>query len=198
MKKFAIALCAAALAAPAVSFAAPSYTYVQGGYLNISPESTDNDIDGYFVGASYLVAPNVFVAGGYSDTKGDGTGPLGGQYSIKTKSYNVGAGIRAPLTDYMDFTFAAAYVHADNDGTSPFGSASAKDDGYSITPGLRTLLGEHFEVDASYNYVDVTDDPESSFDIGALVHITQMFSVGATYRFGDNADSWNAGLRVNF
>lgn len=198
MKKLAIAALAAALTAPVAAFAAPSYTYVQGGYLNVDPSNASNDLEGYFVGASFQIAPNVFIVGGYNNTEGDGAGPFGGQFSAEVQTYNVGAGIRAPITDYMDFNLAAAYVHAEGDYDSPFGAATSKDDGFSVTPGLRTLLGEHLEVVANYNYIDVAEDAESSFDVGGLVHITKMFSVGGTYRFGDNADGWNAGLRVNF
>lgn len=202
MKNITKIMLASALLMPTMSFAGGlSYTYIQGGYTSITTDQYDVDSDGYYVGGSFLVAPNVFIIGSYSDVSSDEftVGAVTGQ--VDSTSYNAGLGIRAPITDFMDANLAAAYVHSESDGTasSAFGSVSGSSDGdgYSVSAGLRTLLGERLEINTGYNYVDVSDG-QGSFDIGGLIHFTKMISASAAYRFGDDANAWTVGGRLNF
>lgn len=203
MKNMTKGLIASMLMLPAAAFAGGpselSYTYVQGGYTSLTTDS-DVDADGWYAGGSFLVLPNVFVFGSYSDTSSeDFTGPLGAvTFNIDATSYNAGLGLRAPVTDFMDINVGAAWVHAESDtNASTGGSSSTSDDGYSISAGVRSLLGKALEVNAGYNYVDL-DDSQGSFDVGGLVHITSLISVSAAYRFGEDANAWTAGARLNF
>lgn len=188
MKNVAKSLTAALLLVPALSFAGDlSYTYVQGGYTKITLDRFDIDSDGYYVGGSYHIAPNVFVFGSYSSVESDTN------FTIEGETFNVGAGLRAPVTDYADFNLAAAFVRAE--GSSAFGSS--EDDGFSVSTGLRARLTDCFEFNGGFNYADVAEE-EFSFDVGGIVHFTGLISATAAYRFGENADAWTAGLRLNF
>ena len=194
MKNIAKTLMATMLSAPALCFAGDlSYTYVQGGYTSVTVDvgNTEIDSDGWYAGGSFLVAPNVFLFGSYSELASDTSA-----ITLDTTSYNVGLGVRAPITDYVDFNVAAAWVNVENEYTGIFINSSGESDGYSVSAGFRALLGEHLEINTGYNYADVEDET-GSFDVGGLLHITKLISVTAAYRFGE-AEAWTAGARLNF
>ncbi|KAA2284742.1 diffusible signal factor-reguated Ax21 faimly protein [Arenimonas fontis] len=158
-----------------------SYTYVEGGYINI-----DNDADGFGVRGSFEFGNSGFYGfGAYSWLETD----VG---STDIDASELGFGYAHGLTDNLDLIGEAAWQNVDVDGA---GSA----DGYRASVGLRGSFTENFEGLIKANYVD-GDDIDSDFTgtIGAQYKFNKTWGITGEVEFADNAETYLVGLRASF
>jgi Outer membrane protein beta-barrel domain len=158
MKTKFLALAFVALAPFAASADAPSYSYID---LNYQMSGTFDagfasfDTDGFGLDGSFAIGDNWFVEFDYTALSTD---PDIGDVS----GYALYAGWHGDL-----FFAKLGYASADYAGTD--------DSGYSGAFGLRTLLGENFEISA---YAGMSDYG----NVGS----TTDYGLGAVWMFGDN------------
>lgn len=158
-----------------------SYTYVEGGYLNV-----DGDADGFGVRGSFEFGESNFYGfGSYAMAEIDGT-------SVDVEFTDFGLGYAHSLSDNADLISEIAYVNADIDG---FGSA----DGYRASVGVRGSFSDKFEGLVKANYVDNSDvDGDFSGTIGAQYKFTQTWGMTGEIEFADGGETYLVGLRASF
>lgn len=189
---------------PLASFAAKdlSYTYIQGAYAVVELDDSDEDADGFTAAFSGQISDSFFVFAGYGSVESDDFTFLNTRVSQEVETISAGLGIILPLTESggTDLNLTGAFIHREftqNSNNDDF-RFDADDEGYGLGARLRHLLTEQIELNASVDYEDVLDDDTTSYTAGALFHLTEAFSLGGSYTFGDNADGWGAGVRFHF
>jgi Ax21 family sulfation-dependent quorum factor len=101
-----------------------SYNYVQGGYVGTNTDA--GDADGWSLGGSVAVHPNVFLIGNYTSQNVDGV-------NADFDQWRVGAGYNKSFSPKADFVANLAYEKYDLGGGLDF-------DGYSAEAGVRGAL----------------------------------------------------------
>ncbi len=185
MKRLAIALALAA----AVPFAASAadginYDYVQGGY--VATNSSDPDADGWGLGGSVSVHPNVHLFADYA------------RQDIKHTSFNydqwrVGGGYHTQVGSNTDFVANVAYERFD-------AGAGLNVDGYSVEGGVRSALAPNFEGYAMLGYLDGNHYKGDAYGrLGATVKFNSNWSANADVRFINGGENqWFVGPRYSW
>lgn len=192
------ALCAAALIGLPLTAMAEglSYNYLEAGYVSSDLDDADTDFDGYRAKLSVLINEGVYILGGYTDLESDenANGAKGTSEAI-----TAGLGFRFGLFDATDLNIEAAWLNSEVgiDGGLLDG-ADTEDDGYTIGAGVRHLFFPQLEAGLKVDYTDVFDDDDFAYTGSALFHVIPHLSIGGSYTFADNSDTWTAGLRFNF
>ena len=71
------------------------------------------------------------------------------------------------------------------------------DNGLALGGGVRSRLGESFEVDAGLKYVDL-DESDTGLHVGARYYFNDTMALGASIDDNDNADTLRLGFRWEF
>jgi len=185
MKRLVLAVALAA----AVPFAASAadgvnYNYVQGGY--VATNTSGPDADGWGLGGSVAVHPNVHLFADYA------------RQDIKNTAYNydqwrVGGGYNTAINSQTDFVANVAYERLDA------GSGVAVD-GYSVEGGVRAALAQRFEGYAMVGYLDGNQLKGEPYGrLGATVKFSPNWGVNADVRFVDGGtQQWFVGPRFSW
>lgn len=162
-----------------------SYTYVEGGYINV-----DGDADGFGVRGAFEFGDSGFYGlGGYSRVELDNT-------SIDVDSYEIGIGYAHGLSDKTDLIGEVAYLNSETNGL-PFGDIDV--DGYRTSVGLRGSFSDNFEGLIKANYVDGDGlDGEFTGTLGGQYKFGQTWGVTGEVEFGDGGETYLVGLRASF
>lgn len=181
------ALLAALTLAPLASQAeGPSYSYVEGGYVITDVDGIGSDADGFLIRGSVELTDDFFLFAGYVDQDISG---------VDLKQYSVGAGYAWSATDTTDLYGKVGYAKAEAD----YMGFGIDDDGYSLGIGVRSFVMEKLELEASVNYVDLSDSgDDTTFGAGARWYFTEQFAMGIEAGVGDDATSYGIGLRWSF
>ena len=158
-----------------------SYTYVEGGYVNL-----DSDADGFGVRGSFEFGQSNFYGfGSYAQVEVDNT-------NIDVDNTEIGFGYAHDLSANADLISEIAWNDIDVDG---FGS----EDGYRASVGLRGSFTENFEglIKANYNDGDNADG-DFTGTIGAQYKFSQTWGMVGEATFGDNGETYLVGLRASF
>lgn len=158
-----------------------SYTYVEGGYVNV-----DGDADGFGVRGSFEFADSGFYGfGGYNTVEIDNT-------NVDVDTYDIGLGYAHDLSTNTALIAELAYINSDVDG---FGDI----DGYRTSVGLRGSFSENFEGLVKANYVDGSDfSGDFSGTVGAQYKFAQNWGVVGEVEFADGGETYLLGLRASF
>lgn len=178
-------LLAVSMFAPAAVMAGPSYNYIEAGYQSVDLDDGPT-LDGYGLAGSFAVAENFHVFGGLGEVK---------KSPVTLTSSELGVGYNTPLTGTTDLVLRAAWVHGEVKA-SGFGSSS--DNGWGAQAGVRSMLTEQFELNGFVTHVDLFDDSETGFSIGAVYHFTHNFGLSGGVDASSDATGWNLGVRFSF
>lgn len=164
-----------------------SYTYVEGGYVNVNGDG-GADADGFGVRGSFEFGDSGFYGfGAYSQVEVD---DVPGEVDID--STQLGFGYAHGLTDNADLISELSYVNTDVEG---LGDA----DGYRASVGLRGSFSDNFEGLVKANWTDGSDiDGDFSGTIGAQYKFTQTWGVTGEVEFADGGETYMLGLRASF
>jgi len=164
---------AAALALPLSAMAEGlSYNYLEGSY--VIPE---ND-DAFRIGGSFLLNPQFFL-------KADGTVFEGGNLLTGQLGY------RHALNNTLDLNITGGLLYADPDGGD-------SETGYTFGGGLRALVAPQLELNGGIAYVDIYDNSDVAFSVGAVYNFNANWAISGGGTFVDDADEFNVGVRYNF
>lgn len=159
---------------------APKWSYIEGGFIDFSPEAGASD-DGLFFGGSMEIL-RIFHAIAEYDEVGD--------YSF----WNAGFGWHGAFGDPLDAFAEIAWRNVDYDS----GSNDFSDDGASLAAGVRWMLGKNFELKGTATWVDVGDSDATFRAEGLFYLLGNKLGLGASFELGD-ADTarvfarWNLG-----
>ena len=160
--------------------AAPAWTYVEAGYLNVDPDNLDSG-DSWFAGGSLGFLKNFHANARYVD--GDYSNNLDYTY------WEFGGGWHGLLGEKADLVAEASWVDTE--------VSSSSDDGAGLTGGVRWKLLEFLELDGFVNWVDYDSGSEESYEARAIFDVWRI-GVGASAEFADSANQYNVFVRFNF
>lgn len=152
----------------------PKWDSLSIGYQNV--DLSGIDVSGFTFSGSKLVNDNVFFFGNVSmnsDTVG------GIDFDLDTTT--LGVGYRHGISDKTDFFGSLSYEKLEVEASGRGLSDSADGNGYGLTVGLRSMASDKVELLGSLGYIDIEDDSEAEFAVGAYYHFTDRFALGLNY-----------------
>lgn len=159
-----------------------SYNYVQGGY--VSTNTDGGNADGWGLGGSVAVHPNVHLFGNYSSQSVD-------DFNADIDQWRMGAGYHTALSPRADFVANVAYEKYDVGGFDF--------DGYSVEAGVRGAMTPMLEGYALLGYEDGGDFDGDAFGrVGALVKFTPSWGATAEVKIADGDTQWFVGPRLSW
>ena len=182
---FAIALsCAAAVPFTAAAADGIDYNYVQGGYS--ATNASGPDADGWGLGGSVAVHPNVHLFADYSRQGINHT-------SINFDTWRVGGGYNTAVGKNTDFVANVAYERID-------AGSGVNADGYSLEGGVRSALAHNFEGYAMVGYLDGNHASGEAYGrVGATVKFNPNWGVNADVRvINGGTTQWFVGPRFTW
>ena len=182
MKRTLIALALSAMSAVTMAEQAkPNYTYIEGGYANVS-----GDADGVAVRGSFdFGTAGLYGIGSYSFVETD----IG---SVDVEVGEIGLGYHHSISDKADLLAEATYMNTDVQG---FGDV----DGYRASVGVRGFMSNNFEGTIKANYIDCDGcNGDFSGTVGAVYHLNNTWGITADVQFDDTADAYVLGMRASF
>lgn len=160
-----------------------SYNYVQGGYVGSNTDA--GDTDGWGLGGSVAVHPNVHLFGNFASHEIDGT-------SVDIDQWRAGVGYNRAFSPNADFVANIAYDRYDAGAGLDF-------DGYSAEAGVRGALSPMFEGYALLGYEDGGDfDGDAYGRLGATVKFNRTWGVNADVKFADGDTQYFVGPRLTW
>ena len=169
----------------------PNWNYLEFGYLKGDIEDAgDIDPDGFGAGLSFEVGSDFVIQVKRLNISEDVLG-----FDVEATQTNIGFGYIVPATDTTDFILGASYVDVE---ACLEGFGCDDDNGYGLDAGVRSMLTESFELSATIGYVDISDESDTAFGVGANYYITDNFSLGLTWGSSDDVDTYGLNARFSF
>jgi hypothetical protein len=190
MKRTALfgAIVAALAAAPGIVLADMNYTNLEVNYLDLEVgDGADINGDGFEFGGSWELNDQFHLFGSWQEQSLD--------FGIDGRTMEFGGGWNHGFTDTLDFVGTLSYVDAELE--DDFNTVS--DDGLALGGGIRSRLGDSFEVDASLKYVDFDESgSDTGLSLGGRYYFNDSMALNARADFNDNADTLRLGFRWEF
>ena len=161
------------------------YSFVQGSWESVDPDTGGDDGTGPMLDVSWGLTNLVHLVGSYEDVDFD---------PAEMTVWQVGAGVHRTMSQNFDLTGELTYVDAEVD--LPLGG-TASDDGYALCGGARKMLTESWELNGGLEYIDVGDNDDTLLGVNALYTVKDRYAVGAGYKMGDS-DTLHVGFRMSF
>jgi hypothetical protein len=182
MKRIALFAAIAALCAPSALLADMNYTNFEIDYLDLDADSGVNG-DGFEIGGSWELNDQFHLFGSWADQSYDG--------GADGETLEVGAGWSHGFSDTLDFVGTLSLVDAEVESFS--------DDGLALGGGIRSRLGESFELDAGLKYVDLDESgSDTGIIVGGRYYFNDSMALGASLDSYDDADTLRLGFRWEF
>ena len=160
-----------------------NYNYAQGGY--VATRTDAGNADGWGLGGSVAVHPNVHLFGNYAKQDIDNT-------NLDLDQWRAGVGFNTSISPKADFVANVAYEKYDLGGGLDF-------DGYSAEAGVRGVLASQLEGYALLGYEDGNDlDGNAYGRLGATVKFNQTWGVNADVKFADGDTQYFIGPRLTW
>lgn len=191
MKRLAIALALAALGClPAAARAELPYSYVQvrGGWT----DARDVGFDGpsFDTEGSYALTARYHAFAHYRQAWLDGLAPGVGQAHRDTRTLRIGAGLRTPMSEWVDFVLRAALV--EDYSSLPGGAGSTT--GYGVAPAVRIAFTDRTEVSAGFD-LDYVEGWRDIARMDAAVQLGGALALTFGLARSDDLTSFAFGLR---
>lgn len=171
-----------------------SYSYAEGGFGVVDFDALSEDGDGYFLGGSIGFGTNWLGFAEYSVASFDEAGA-----DVDVDEIQLGFGGHWPMSKGVDFVGKLAYVDQSVDVSVPgFGSASADENGYMLSAGVRGVAFDRLDLMGEIQYVDVGDGSDTGLGLRGLYQFTDMFSLGARVGSSDDVTEYGVFARFSF
>ena len=205
MRVFTCVAAAAAFLVSGAVLASPNFNYVELDYVDLDIDPLSGD--GWAIGGSGLVNPNIYLLGRYSDTEADDN--IGGiDVELELEQLSLGVGIQSPLqsNDNISLFGQLTYENIEGDfevsGPGGFIAGDADDSRFVIEGGGRFGVLPQIELSASLRYIEVADfyDGEFGFKVGAEWQAMPWLALSIDYdqteaEF-DDVQQFQAGVRI--
>jgi hypothetical protein len=188
MKRTVLAAAILAAFVPGVVLADMNYTNLEINYLDLDVgEGVSVNGDGFEIGGSWELNDQFHIFGSWQDQSLD--------FGIDGRTLELGAGWSHGFNDNLDFVGTLSMVDAELEQ----GGFTASDDGLAIGGGIRSRLGESFELEAGLKYVDFDESgSDTGISLGGRYYFNDSMALGASMDSNDNADTLRLGFRWEF
>jgi hypothetical protein len=182
MKRIALFAAIAAFCAPSALLADMNYTNLEVDYLDLDGDAGVNG-DGFEIAGSWELNDSFHLFGSWQDQSYDG--------GFDGETLEVGGGWNHSFSDTLDFVGTLSLMDAEIEDFS--------DDGLALGGGIRSRLGESFELDAGLKYVDFDESgSDTGLSVGGRYYFNDSMALGASLDSFDNADTLRLGFRWEF
>jgi len=172
----------AALAVPGLALADMNYTSLEVDYLDLDADGGVNG-DGFQIGGSWELNDQFHLFGSWQDQSYDG--------GFDGETLEIGGGWNHGFSDTLDFVATLSLLDAEIEDFS--------DDGLALGGGIRSRLGESFELDAGLKYVDFDESgSDTGISVGGRYYFNDSMALGASLDSYDDADTLRLGFRWEF
>ena len=186
MKRTVLAAAILAAFVPGVVLADMNYTNLEINYLDLDVgEGVSVNGDGFEIGGSWELNDSFHLFGSWQDQSLD--------FGIDGRTLELGAGWSHGFSDKLDFVGTLSMVDAELEA----GGVTASDDGLAIGGGIRSRLGDSFEVEAGLKYVDL-EESDTGIQLGARYYFNDTMALGASIDDNDYLDTLRLGFRWEF
>lgn len=178
-----------AVSATAVSAQELNYNYLQGSY---SQQEVDGGLeaDGLGIAGSFAISTPIYLTASIAEAEFDNA-------PVDVRTYSAGIGYRIELAPGSDLNLESRLIRSEIESNAF--SFDDSENGYGLALAVRHLVTDQFELGGGLDYSDFGDGgDETALSVGALYHISPIFSVGAGYSTARDTDGWSAGIRLNF
>ena len=188
MKRTILVAAIAAAFVPGVVLADMNYTGVEVNYLDLDVgDSVSVNGDGFEFAGSWELNDQFHLFGSWQDQSLD--------FGIDGRTLELGGGWNHGFSDTLDFVGTLSYVDAELEA----GGITASDDGLAIGGGIRSRLGDSFEIEAGLKYVDFDESgSDTGLQLGARYYFNDSMALGASIDDNDTADTLRLGFRWEF
>lgn len=159
----------------------PSFNFVEIGYTQLDIDGTSAEPDGFEFDYNYLFSDNFYLSADYAKVDDSG---------VDLKMTNLGFGYKSDISNNTAF-----FAQLD---WSKFEIEDFDDDGYKASLGLRSSLTKNLEVTAAYEYLDIDDESNDFYVLGAAYQMNDKFAIYADYKTESDFDQISLGLRMDF
>ena len=174
MKKTVIASALFLSLGTAYAAESPRWDFASASYQTLDVDGVD--VSGLTLSGTKLINDDIFVTGGYAPLSVDEDSNV--DYNL----LSIGVGYRHLISETTDVFGIVSYESVE----VRWPGSSAKDSGYGLTVGARSMVTDVIEVNGSIDYVSIDGETETGFAIGALYNVTDEVAVGASYSVADN------------
>ena len=186
MKRTVLFAAIAAAFIPGVVLADMNYTNLEVNYLDLDGSGGASG-DGFEIGGSWELNDQFHLFGSWQDQSYDG--------GYDGDMIELGGGWNHAFSDTLDFVGTLSYVDAELEA----GGITASDDGLAIGGGIRSRLGDSFEIEAGLKYVDFDESgSDTGLQLGARYYFNDSMALGASIDDNDTADTLRLGFRWEF
>jgi len=161
-----------------------NYTNLELSFIDVDL-GRNVDGNGFEVSGAYEFNDNLFLFGEWQDQNLD--------FGVDGRQLEFGAGLVRGINDKLDFVGTLSYL----DTELKAGGVTAGDDGLAISGGIRALVTDAVQLDASLKYIDF-DDSDTGFSFGGRYYFNPTMAIAASADFYDNADTLRVGFRWEF
>lgn len=168
-----------------------SYTYIEGGYTEISFDGQDSNMTGYALEGSLALLDHVHAFATWQDGDLD----LSDQRNLERRTLTVGGGINMDLFPLVDVQGRAGYVAQRLDD----GTGLLTEEGFAWEARARVRAHKHLEVQGAYGALEVGKFAADSYWEGkALLWVHENVALTGSWREYEEEGSQTllVGLRV--
>ena len=159
-----------------------NYTYLEGGYISVSPQHGGSSLSGVSVDGDYAFDPAWHALAGYSHVSCCG---------VSDNDLFAGVGWNTSLASHVDLFVEGEFLNQNHSG-------NGSDTGWGATGGLRAQLAERFELDGFVTHTDVNSNTENTVGVRGLFDIDRFWHIYASYANNSDADTFMLGVRYTF
>ncbi|MGB0834068.1 MAG: outer membrane beta-barrel protein [Psychrobium sp.] len=174
MKKLLISTALVFASTPLLATESPQWNTASISYQKT--DADDADFRGFALDGTVLVNENVYLTGDASSTSDDVRG-----LDIDYRRFSLGVGYQFAVNETTDFFTQLTYEDLSLKASRNNDYLEIDGNGYGVTAGLRSMYYDRVEMLGSVGFVEIENDEELEFTIGAKYHFNDQFSAGVEY-----------------
>jgi hypothetical protein len=174
---------------PGISLAELHYSNFEVSLIDVEVDSgfASVDGDGFSLAGQYEMNNRLFLLGEWQDQDYD--------FGIDGRALEIGVGLNHELSPDLDLVGTLSYI----DTELEVAGFSAEDDGLGLGGGIRTRVGESFEIDAMLNWVDFDEaGSDTAVGVKGRYYFTQKLALSFGLDMADETDTMHLGFRAEF
>ncbi|WP_096086876.1 outer membrane beta-barrel protein [Agaribacterium haliotis] len=166
----------------------PSWDFFSISYDNVSASDSDFRPSGFgLLGASSIGQKGVMYAR-YQRSDDEVA-----EQKLELEQIRIAAGGSFDNWEKTDIYGLVGYSSRELEGIE-----DRREDGLTLSIGVRSLLFAELELGATAHYIDYSEGGESELDLSAQYYFSDGFSVGLLYQSADDYDTTSAQISIHY
>jgi predicted porin len=181
MKKILLATLVSSFSLTAIA-ETPSFNFLEIGQTQLGVSNSAEKSNGFELDFNFELNDDFYLSADHASVS------VGNDDSKVT---NIGIGFKSDVSNSSTFYSQIDWTKlTENDGYD--------EDGYRLSIGIRSMFTKQLELNAGYEYMDISADTENYYVVGAAYNFNDDFSVYSDYKYASEIDQLSLGVRFNF